>query len=216
VLRFDGRVLEHDLEPREVVVHYYLADSTLEVKEKENGSLLLRRHRLPVVARGAGVDAVGEDPSEEYVRAGELRVGAAIDVYSRTLLLTDADPFTRAWYSESAGIEQAEAMPSLPRVPPAQAAPPPPHNGWGNEADSLRNVGVLIPKKSVNIEAHSRFQTLSGMQMRFTATMVSVPGSKPLHETDNGRLFIITVYPEDDSMAIFEQPQRDVRARCSR
>jgi hypothetical protein len=210
VLRFDGVVTERDCEPRLVVVHFFLADSSIEIKEKEkNGSMLLHRQRLPVIARSAGVAAVGDDPSAVYVQASALMVGESIPVYARRLLLIDADPFTRNWY-DMVGSAQPAAVPPPPPPPPPPMVPPPPHDGYGSPSDSIRNVGTLMPKKAVDVAAFERFQALSDVMLRFTAKIIAASSGKPLHATDEGRQFVLTVYLEDDSISIYEQPQRDI------
>ncbi len=209
VLRFDGRVTEREGEPpKEVVVHFYLGDLSIEVKEKGAG-LLLHRQRLPVNARSVGVAAVGYDPNEAYVGFAELIVGATVALFSRTLLLTDADPFTRAWYKDTVGVEQPAALPPLPGPAPRPKPEVPPHNGYGEPEDALRNVGVLVPKKSRADRSHERYMNLSGLALRFTADMGPADPAKPLHPTDEGRKFVVSLFLEDDTIQIFEPQTRD-------
>ena len=209
VLRFEGRIMERDGDTKQVVVCFYLGDGSIEIKEK-GAQLLLHRQPLPVNARGAGVAAVGYDPEESFVSFDDLIVGASIDVFSRTLLLTECDPFTRSWYAETLGVEQPEALAPAVGPPSRPAAVIPPHNGYGEPEDALRNVGVLIPKKGKeDLVQHSRFMALNGVTLRFTADMVAADPAKPLHPTDEGRSFVLTLFLEDDSIQIYEPQQRD-------
>jgi hypothetical protein len=208
VLRFEGRIMERDGDTKQVVVCFYLGDGSIEIKEK-GAQLLLHRQPLPVNARSAGVAAVGYDPEESFVSYDDLIVGASIDVFSRTLLLTECDPFTRTWYLETLGVEQPEALAPVAGPPSRPAAVIPPHNGYGEPEDALRNVGVLVPKKGKeDLVQHSRFMALNGVTLRFTADMVAAP-TKPLHPTDEGRSFVLTLFLEDDSIQIYEPQQRD-------
>ena len=221
VLRFDGLLSERDVEPRQVTVCFFLADATLEIAPKTKDTLILHRQRLPIIARGAGVDTVGADEGAAFVDAPSLRVGSSLDVYSRQLLLTDADAWTRDWFATTLGFEQPPALPP-PAAPAApQPRPSPPHDGYGTPEDSIRNVGTLIPKKPTDVTAFERFQAHSTQSLRFTASMVAASAAKPLHPTDEGRNFVISVFLEDHTVAVFEQPQRGVpggrfleRIRC--
>lgn len=210
VLRFDGRLTEREGDsPKDVTVCFYLGDGGIEIKEK-GAQLLLHRQKLPVNARAAGVAAVGYNPEEEFISYEHLIVGSIINVFSRSLLLTDCDPFTRSWYANTLSVDQPDALPPPPGPPSRPVAVVPPHNGYGEPEDSLRNVGVLIPKKGKeDLQQHARFMQLSGVALRFTADMEAADPAKPLHPTDEGRKFVVTLYLEDESIQLFEPQQRD-------
>ena len=65
----------------------------------------------------------GESPASEpvddskYYHWTELRVGTALHVYNRTLVILDADPFTRDFFVQA---RERERCPSLPHsLPPS-------------------------------------------------------------------------------------------------
>ena len=74
VLRFDGLVADREGAPqREVVVHFYLGDLSVEVKEAGAGLLL---HRQRVLAMADIVDDKGLDQALVARRAEAEGVGA--------------------------------------------------------------------------------------------------------------------------------------------
>lgn len=109
VLRFSGyfkeAVVETNLENyrvRKVLVFYYLEDDTCHVTEprQENSGIpqgqLIRRHRFPT-------------PSGGYLKPEDLQVGGSLQIYGKTVFLTDCDTFTRSFYNQH-GIEQGPGM----------------------------------------------------------------------------------------------------------
>lgn len=110
VLRFRGyfkeAVAEANLENfrvRKVVIQFFLEDDTVQIMEprQDNSGIsqgqLIRRHRFP--ASGGG-----------YVKCQDLQVGQELQIYGRSLTITDCDQFTRSYY-EAMGIEQGPAIP---------------------------------------------------------------------------------------------------------
>ena len=150
---------------RSFVLHYYLADDTMEVLEvmpsnagREPYGKFLKRQKLP--KRGADGYGVGIRPaSDETLRKRrdddrhyhwrDLRVGGECVVFGLRLTIRDCDEHTKAWYGDECGMTDAD-FPSMP----APAGPPPipkrivPPNssGIGSEADSLNSVYRLVPK----------------------------------------------------------------------
>jgi hypothetical protein len=107
VLRFNGyfkeAVVETNLENyrvRKVVILYYLEDDTCQVTEprQDNSGIpqgtLIRRHRFP-------------GPSGGYLKIEDLQIGSELNLYGRSIRMTNCDPFTREYY-QHLGIEQAE------------------------------------------------------------------------------------------------------------
>lgn len=110
VLRFNGyfkeAVVETNLENyrvRKVVVLYYLEDDTLQVTEpkQDNSGIpqgtFIRRHRFPGATGG-------------YLTAQDLRIGMDLNIYGKTIRLTNCDPFTRDYFNHL-GIELDEPRP---------------------------------------------------------------------------------------------------------
>lgn len=125
---------------RTVQVFFYLADNTVEIKEPGIG-LIMRRQRVPKQAQPMGVSALGgPDPNAAYLTAGDMRVGSALRVFSREYTLCDADPFTRAYYTQELATSQPPALPAPAGQPEKPKPELPPHNGYGSAVDSARNV----------------------------------------------------------------------------
>ncbi|CAJ1333237.1 unnamed protein product, partial [Effrenium voratum] len=110
VLRFSGyfkeSVVETNLENyrvRKVTIYYYLEDDTCQIQEpkQDNSGMpqgqLIRRHRFPSAQGG-------------YLKAEDLRVGETLQIYGRSIFVTDCDPFTREYF-EQAGAPQGPPEP---------------------------------------------------------------------------------------------------------
>jgi len=107
VLRFQGyfkeAVVETNLENyrvRKVVVYFYLEDDTVQITEprQDNSGLpqgtLIRRHRFP-------------GQNGQYLKVEDLAIGSDLNIYGKTIRITNCDPFTREYYNHL-GIEQSE------------------------------------------------------------------------------------------------------------
>ena len=140
-------------EKRPFVVHYYLADDSvevLEVSEPNSGRdpfpVFLRRQPLP--NKPLEVDALGPTKSTTTYTHKDFLVGQYIKVYNRDFYLYDADNFTKAWYVQNEGMSAAD----FPEIDIEEKALPipqnavPPYNGFGGLDDSLQNCIALIPK----------------------------------------------------------------------
>eukprot|EP00435_Cladocopium_sp_Y103_P059707 s418_g21.t1 len=110
VLRFTGyfkeSVVETNLENfrvRKVVIYYYLEDDTCQIQEpkQDNSGMpqgqLIRRHRFPAADGG-------------YLKSEDIRVGSTLQIYGRSIFVTDCDPFTRE-YCEQLGMPQGPPEP---------------------------------------------------------------------------------------------------------
>ena len=100
-------------EKRPFVVHYYLADDSvevLEVSEPNSGRdpfpVFLRRQPLP--NKPLEVDALGPTKSTTTYTHKDFLVGQYIKVYNRDFYLYDADNFTKAWYVQNEGMSAAD------------------------------------------------------------------------------------------------------------
>jgi hypothetical protein len=107
VLRFNGyfkeAVVETNLENyrvRKVVIYFYLEDDTCQITEprQDNSGMpqgtLVRRHRFP-------------GPNGQYLKLEDLMIGQDLNIYGKTIRITNCDPFTREYYLHL-GIEQQE------------------------------------------------------------------------------------------------------------
>ena len=199
-------------ERRPFVLHYYLADDSvevLEVSEPNSGRdpfpVFLRRQPLP--NKKLEVDALGPTKSYTYYTHKDLRVGNTVNVYGRGFLIHDADNFTKAWYIQNEGYSEADFPPvdvEEEELPIPQNAVPP-YNGFGGLADSLQNCVALIPKPvRPNFDKQMNY---TNTILRFRAKMQD--DDEHVHsDADKDRDFIISVYLANDTISVFEPPDR--------
>jgi hypothetical protein len=222
-LRNDGKVLRFYCtwsddsmygERRAYLVHYFLADDTVEVREVHEANsgrdpfpALLQRSRLPKNFRdnSPSVPRIGmsRDQAIEYVTESDFKVGGTIEVYGRQLFICGCDEFTQNFYMENYGMTEAD-FPRLQMDPPERPVPmmaPPAYNGFGSEEDSLGSFLYLMPK--VPKRDFKKLMENDGVNLRFLAKFVD-----PAPE-DSERVFIITFYMSDDTLGIYEKFQRN-------
>lgn len=223
-LKNDGKVLRfyctwNDTnmygEKRPYIVHYFLADDTVEVLEilqpnsgRDTFPALLKRQQLPIEPSKAtsSVSEFGERESTEhrnYYRAGDFRVGMQVNVYGRPLDIMGCDKFTQDFYVRNFNA-QPQDYPELD-VGDEQEAPrviePPPYNGFGTEEDSLGSFLYLMPK--VPKTDFKKLMENDNITLRYLAEFVD-----PQVE-DKERRFIITYYANNDTVSIFERFERN-------
>ncbi len=136
-LDYDGQVLRfyciwenipdlygHKKEVHHMIMHYFLADDTIEVRERLSmvkvspdagaGSCghnattqFLRRHRVPKHPLSMSMDGsnLGPNPIEKdaYYTFKDLKVGAALEMYGKIVILCDCDEFTKKYLNEKMG-----------------------------------------------------------------------------------------------------------------
>merc|ERR1739848_694321 len=66
-----------------------------------------------------------------YYTDADLQMGSFINVYGRTILITDADDFTKDFYKSKYGCERFDIRTSAPKAP-ANPRVIPPYNGFGS------------------------------------------------------------------------------------
>jgi len=176
-------------------LHYYLADDTCEVLTVHNPNggrdpfpLLLKRTTLPK-SNGTG-----------KLHWTDLSIGEEITIYSRTLKIMDADPYTRDFY-EKKGISLGDKI-VLPRKPiPIYKREIPPYTGFGSEEDSLNScVGSILPTAPVK-------KIGDPMVLKFRAIFSQMNTAAKPYQMD--REFCISLYCEDCSISIYEIPRRN-------
>jgi len=202
-------------EKRPYILHYYLADDTIELVEIQQPNsgrdafpALLKRQKLPKNATSNNPDVSrigmqGKDDSMVYYSDKDLKVGSAISIYTRELALIGCDKFTQDYYVKTYSanpddyhdiiIEEEEE--ELPKIAP------PPHNGMGSEEDSLNSFLYLMPK--VPKQDFKKLMENDGINLRYLAKFVD-----PAVE-DKDRRFILTYYLNNDTVSIFEKFERN-------
>lgn len=108
----------------------------------------------------------------------DLKVGLEIPVASMTLLLCDADEFTREFYKSK----------NMPLAPPITRPPPqypklhttiPPYNGFGSEEDSLQTCKQTLVLSAPSKDG-AKMKLLAGMILRYEAEMANPKVSNEL------------------------------------
>ncbi|KAG9394580.1 Repeat of unknown function (DUF1126) [Carpediemonas membranifera] len=186
---------------RELVLHYFLSDDTCEVLEvnpancgRDPFPTFLRRQKLPKDLK---------NPEAGFVTEDDLFIGANIECFGRTLMLCDCDPFTRQYCAEVLNFPPEKLKKitiERPRAQQVEIEVPPP-TGFGTDEDSLgswKSLEPKVPKKDMK-----KMAQYQGVQLRFRGRMVT---DDPVEAT---RRFVITFFPADDSVSVFEPPQRN-------
>lgn len=201
-------------EIRPVIIHYYLVDDTLEVREvheqndgRDPFPVLIQRHKVPINRNDvpASFPAIVLELSEQEIKRHfnprDFMLGQTCMIYGRRFLIYDMDNFTKAFYYKNFNITdfptiEVEGKPkTLPKMEMA------PYDGLGSIEDSLQSCKSLVPqppKKDFVKMLENDHRVL-----RFEATMDSFKAE------DNGRRFIISFHLSDDMMAIYEPPIRN-------
>uniref|UniRef100_A0A8C4HZ87 EF-hand domain-containing family member C2 n=1 Tax=Dicentrarchus labrax TaxID=13489 RepID=A0A8C4HZ87_DICLA len=226
-------------DPRELVLHYFLADDTIEIREvispnsgRDNVPKFLHRSKLPKCAL-ARMKQPGEIADrtllnvfsstskgeryildslktgavrEEFYKDSHLTVGGEVNVWGRKVIITDCDDFTKDYYHSKYGIEDFTPVQYKAPPTPKPLRPVPPYNGFGSEVDSLSSCQGLLPKppqKDFRKFMEKDRCGLNSNVLNFHAKMVT---NDPV---DRDRVFIISFYLCDDSISVFEPPQRN-------
>jgi hypothetical protein len=222
-LKNDGRVLRFYClwnddkmygEQRPYILHYFLADDTvevLEVRQHNSGRdafpALLARSKLPVNHNEIAPDVskIGrpDDENVQFLTEEMIRVGEYVNVYGRKLLVCGADNFTETFYINNYNMSP-EDFPRLNMEDHKVAVPklaPPPYQGFGSEEDSFGSFLYLMPK--VPKADFKKLMENDGMNLRFLAKF-----SNPQSE-DKDRRFLVTYYLNNDTVSVFEKFKRN-------
>jgi len=214
VLRFYSTFRDDKLfgEVRPYIVHYFLADDTVEVLEVRDANsgrdgcpALLKRQKLPKDFKDLNADwKRGVNMSDiPYYSESDLKIGADLQVFNRSLTLLGCDAFTKNFYMTNFGMTETD-FPELtttgePDEPYYIEAPP--HNGIGTEEDSLSSFLHLVPK--IPKIDYRKMMELDGVILRFEGKFVN-PASE-----DVNRRFVISFFMSNDTIQVFEKFQRN-------
>ena len=125
-----------------------------------------------------------------------------MNIFGRDLLICDCDEFTRNFMTDNFGMEYDGHTISLEDerpIPPEREIPP--YTGFGSEEDSLGSFYSLVPKPPIQNWAHY-FENDKKI-LRFVSQLDT---SSP---EDRERMFIISYYLADDTIAVYEPPARN-------
>ncbi|KAM8975335.1 EF-hand domain-containing family member C2 isoform 1-T1 [Pelodytes ibericus] len=224
---------------RDLILHYYLADDTIEIIEiippnagRDTVPIFLHRGKLPkdaptkmynlgeVTSRtvlnvfgpmGHGGRYILDNLKtgavhQKFYKDCDLALGVAINVWGRTIILCDCDEFTKNYYRTKYGLEDFAPVqykaPPLPRT----NRKIPPYNGFGSEEDSLCSCMGLLPKPPQRDFKKFMEKDRNGLEsnvLRFVAKLLK---ENPI---EKDRKFIVSYYLCDDTISVFEPPQRN-------
>ncbi|XP_075779447.1 membrane progestin receptor beta isoform X3 [Pelodiscus sinensis] len=201
-------------ENRSFIIHYYLADDTVEVREiherndgRDPFPVMIRRQRLPK----AFVDKmktfprcvleVSDHEVLEWYTARDFAVGKPVTLLGRNFFIYDCDEFTRQFYHEKFGITDFQSVDV--RKPPPEEVPQfiPPYNGFGFLDDSMQNCFSLLPKPP-------RKNYLKMLENDHKVLRYQVTLESPNPE-ERKRRFILSYFLSTDMISIYEPPVRN-------
>ena len=197
---------------RQFVIHYYLADDSMEVLEVRRSNdgrdpvpSFVKRGQIPKRVLSLSENDPRFLPAENYYRPTDLHIGDTINILGRQMHIFDCDEFTRQWYVENMGMTKEEMSPiqteTVDEKPVEVKFDIPPPSLIGSDEDSLRSCLSLHPKPAPKDQV-KMLKHLHDI-LRFKCHMIS------RNAIDASRSFVLTYYMSDDTIQVFEQPQRN-------
>lgn len=207
-LDYDRKVLRFFVtsEDLQFIWHYFLADDTIEIREvhfandgRDSFSVYLRRQKLPETfnVNQPGQNFIGD----RYLTSEEILPDRPLIAYGRAFTIRGVDRFTADYFNEKFNRVFGLSDIDQPRPRDPTKVQVPPHNGFGDEIDSLGYVYDLIPKKP-KIDFF-KYVDNDRKILRYTARFnTQIP-------EDLERRFIISFYLADDTISVFEPSQKN-------
>jgi len=201
-------------EMRYFIIHYYLVNDTLEVREVHTANdgrdpfpVLITRHKVPknrYQVESSFPSIVMELTDQEindYFTPRDFELGKTVQIYNRRFLICDCDNFTKAFFYHNFGIKEFNSVAKHADKNPLPKMEIAPYNGFGSLEDSLQSCLSLVPQPPK--KDFIKMLENSGKVLRYEAVMDS---NKP---EDNGRKFIISYRLSDDMITVYEPPVRN-------
>ena len=205
---------------RKMSIKYFLEDDTFEICEnkvinsgREGGGRFLCRQRISKVPKtGLSLDghATQHNTFGVMLRSGflthkDLAIGQTLNIHGKNIFIYDADSFTRNWYSNNhEQLGEAQSVDHIIRKgekePPKHY--PPPHDGFGDEQDSLGNWKNLMLRP---VKRDAARGLLEGHKiLRFRGKF-----HNPRAAEDVDREFVLNYYPVTEEFEIIENAVRN-------
>ncbi|KAK7882331.1 hypothetical protein WMY93_028505 [Mugilogobius chulae] len=207
---------------RNFVLHYFLADDTIEIREVFNPncgrnqvSKFLRRSKLPKAPSKLPQPGVVTDRTilnvfdssnqgKRYI-LDSLKTGAIMkEFYKDCDLMIGSE--LNSYYRCKYGIEDFTPVQYKAPAAPKPFRHVPPYNGFGSEEDSLSSCQGLLPKPPQKDFHKFMAKDRNGLEsnvLNFVAKMVT---EDPV---DKDRVFNISFYLSDDTISVFERTERN-------
>ncbi|KAK0042970.1 EF-hand domain-containing protein 1-like isoform X2 [Biomphalaria pfeifferi] len=201
-------------EMRPFLLHYYLVDDTLEIREvhtpndgRDPFPVLIGRHKIPkdrfnVPASFPGaVLELTDQEIKNYFTPKDFQIGKTLQIYGRRFLIYDCDNFTKGFYYNHFGITNFDPVEvkgvakTLPKMEIAE------YNNFGSLEDSLQSCNSLVPQPAK--KDFIKMLENDHKELRFEAIMDT------MRAEDRGRRFIISYRLADDMITIFEPPVKN-------
>ncbi|KAM4771458.1 EF-hand domain-containing protein 1 [Rhinophrynus dorsalis] len=202
-------------ETRPVIIHYYLVDDTVEIREvherndgRDMFPVLLKRQHLPKVVKDTKdsfpncVLEISDQEVTEWFSPSDFAVGKHITILGRKFFLYDCDSYTKDFYRQNLGVQHLEPVEVKKEEEEKNIKPEiPPYNGYGLLEDSLQNCLTLVPKPP-------KKDIIKMLENDRKVLRYAVALDSPNPE-DKGRRFILSYYLSDDRISIFEPQVRN-------
>lgn len=205
-------------ELRSFIVHYYLVDDTVEIREVHDQNdgrdpfpILLSRQRVPRNFKAVPMEfptCVMELSSAELsdlLNPADFAVGKTVHIFGRDFLLYNVDEFTKQFYRQNFGATDADFAPiDVGVAAPAAPLPAlPPHTGIGSAEDAYLSCVTIAPKAPLGQKSLPKLLKYDNSLLRYEAVLdTNIP-------EDKLRTFIISYRLSDDMVAVYEPPQHN-------
>ncbi|XP_078393473.1 EF-hand domain-containing protein 1, partial [Cetorhinus maximus] len=201
-------------ECRRYIIHYYLADGTVEIREvyeKNDGRdpfpLMVGRRPLPKTLKNPRVNfpsismELSDQEVKEWYGPRDFIVGQPVTLLGREFFIYDCDEFTKNYYYHNIRGAEFHPVDVIKKPAPPEKKWIPPYNGFGSIEDSLGNCLSLIPKapKKDLLKLLQNDKVI----LRYEAKMES------RNPEDWNRRFVLSFYVATDEISIFEPPLRN-------
>ncbi|TPX63615.1 hypothetical protein SpCBS45565_g06487 [Spizellomyces sp. 'palustris'] len=216
---------------RQMVVHYYLSDDTIEIREhipanagRDSNTLFLRRSKLPKRMRHFLYGHNNESSDGEYFNERDFMIGAVLHLYGRPFVVCDCDDFTKDYYYEKYGVETFDPVriEDYEQHDSDMAASDIPQNVVQGNYELLlppspltpASVGqanapmptTAVPMIGASVPPKKDFRKLmlyDGVVLRFSAVL------RATKQVDRDRRFVVSFYVADDTVSVFEPKARN-------
>ena len=199
---------------RKFRINYYIADGTISVindhapnNGRDPNGCFIKKARIPqghVLHKAIDTINAPRNRDVAYLADIDFTTGSYVSIFEREFFVYDCDAYTRQYFAEKYGIDQAtydKGPTEGDRTSKFKPMAEPPATGYGSDEDSLqsfRSIVLKAPRKDV-----AKYIRFRNDVLRFSAVHAH---PKP---EDSGRQFIVCFYLADDTVSIYEPAQRN-------